>query len=535
MKKTLLIMVLVSLIACSSSPASQKPLANDGINGLYARSIEQVLRLQPDEIDLATAALIISEQWSDMVNGRRYLSELDEMAYEIRERLEEKKIVATFKAVEVINDYLFEELRFRSVKKADKAEDLFLHSVMDNKRGYCLSLSVLYLSIGERLGLPLYGVVVPGHFFVRYDDGRIRFNIETTGGGGYNTDEHYINKFKVPEDSEDTIYMKNLNKLQTLGCFFNNLGNVYSEIGDIDTAQLALERAVEINPSLAETRTNLGNIYLRKDRIEDAIYEYRSAIGINPNDSKTHNNLGNAYTKKQWYGEAIAEYTYSLRMDANFIDCYMNLASVYSKRKMYSEAIEELKQALSIEPRNADLYCQLGDVYYQKDDYELAVTQYKNALKYNRGLAEAYLGLAGSYGKQGLEKEEIKAYKKAISIKPDMTVAIAYLGNAYFTQKKYDKAIEQYKKALSLGGGDVWIYYNLAAAYSNEEDYEQAVPVYEKALAIDSGNGDAHYQLSYAYYKLKKYEPALKHIGAARQLGVEVDEELLKAITDKLE
>ena len=41
--------------------------------------------------------------------------------------------------------------------------------------------------------------------------------------------------------------MKNLNKRQSLGCFFNNLGNVYSEIGDVNTAMLALERAVTIN------------------------------------------------------------------------------------------------------------------------------------------------------------------------------------------------------------------------------------------------------------------------------------------------
>ena len=53
-----------------------------------------------------------------------------------------------------INKYLFEELNFRSVETADDPEDLFLHSVIDKKRGYCLSLSVLYLSIGERLGMP---------------------------------------------------------------------------------------------------------------------------------------------------------------------------------------------------------------------------------------------------------------------------------------------------------------------------------------------------------------------------------------------
>ncbi len=113
---------------------------------------------------------------------------------------------------------------------------------MDRRQGYCLSLSVLYLSVAERIGLKVYGVVVPGHFFVRFDDGRTRFNIETTSGGATSTDEHYTQKFGVPDNGRRTIYMKNLTKQQTLGCFFNNLGTVYNDIGDYDTAMLALER-----------------------------------------------------------------------------------------------------------------------------------------------------------------------------------------------------------------------------------------------------------------------------------------------------
>ncbi|KKK57616.1 hypothetical protein LCGC14_3052680 [marine sediment metagenome] len=233
----------------------------------------------------------------------------------------------------MIDEYLFDELRFKSVSKANDPSDLFLHSVLDRKRGYCLSLSILYLSLGERLGLPLHGVVVPGHFFVRYDDGRVRFNIETTGKGGYADDEHYTNKFKVPQDNQDSIYMMNLNKIQTLGCFFNNLGNSYSDIGNTESALLALERAVEINPSLSESRTNLGNIYLNKDRVKDAIYEYRAALEINPRDAMAHSNLGNAYIKRGWLNDAISQYRISLELDPNFTEVYRNLASTYCKRE----------------------------------------------------------------------------------------------------------------------------------------------------------------------------------------------------------
>ncbi|MHC4704736.1 MAG: transglutaminase family protein, partial [Planctomycetota bacterium] len=303
--------ITICFLALSTGAFARRqaqPLANENKSGLYVRSIEQVLRLSDDEVDLATAALIVSEHWSDMVYGRRYLARLDEIALEIRDRLRRRRLQMNSRAIPVINDYLFSELRFKSIAEANDPNSLFLHTVMDQQRGYCLSLSVLYLAIGERLGLPLYGVVVPGHFFVRYDDGRMRFNIETTSKGGTASDDHYINKFNVPPGDDGSVYMKSLSKIQTLGCFFNNLGNSYSDVGDMDAALRAFEQAAEINPKLSESRANLGNIYLKKGLIREAVDQYLTALQINPNDAKTHNNLGNAYTQGNSLDLAVSEY-----------------------------------------------------------------------------------------------------------------------------------------------------------------------------------------------------------------------------------
>lgn len=533
MRKIFPVIVLVLFFAGAKCLGRYEPLANENKTGLYVRSIERILRLEADEVDLATAVLVISEQWNDNVLGRRYVSVIDDMAYEIRERLKAKRLRANHRAIPVINKYLFDELGFKSVKEASSPRDLFLHSVLDNKRGYCLSLSILYLSLAERLGLALYGVVVPGHFFVRYDDGRVRFNIETTSGGGSASDRHYINKFNVPRD-KDGIYMRNLDKMQTLGCFFNNLGNSYMDVGNIEQALVALERAVEINPLLAECRTNLGNVYLKKDRIEDAIYQYRAALQINPADSKTHNNLGNAYTKIGWLDEAISEYNESLELDPNFADVYANLSTVYCEKRMFDRAESVLKKAIAFQPENGSFYNQLGNVYSQMDRCEKAILQYKNALRLSRDLAEVHYGLGLCYNKLGLVDDEIRAYKKALSIKPGMIAALANLGNAYFAKVDYDAAIEQYKKAVQIKPDDGAIHYNLGAAYSNKADYKEAVAEFLRAVELEPKMADAHNGLAFAYYKLQEYELAEKYIKTAEQLGANVDEDLMAAIKDKL-
>ena len=530
MKRAIFLAICVLSLRPAVSARGYEPLANEGRDGLYARSVEQVLRLRDEEVDLATAVLIVSEHWSDLVHGRRHLATLDDMALEIRERLKSKRLRADFRAIPVINEYLFGELGFRSLAEANDPNDLFLHTVLDKKKGYCLSLSVLYLSLAERLGLPLYGVVVPGHFFVRYDDKRVRFNIETTSKGGTASDAHYKSKFKVPEGDEDSIYLKNLNKIQTLGCFFNNLGNSYSDVGNMDSALLALLRAVEINPTLAESRANLGNVHLKQGQIADAIYEYEAGLKINPEDPKTHNNLGNAYSERGWMGYAISEYLRSLELDPKFIDAHRNLAIAYTKQERFGQAVSQLRLALSLKADDADCYGQLGDVYSQMGEHEKAIAQYKKALKFNPRLAEAHYGLGVCYGEMGRVDDEIRAYKGVLAINPDMLNALVNLGNVYFGQDKYDAAIELYERAARVSPGEGMIFYNLGAAYSNKGDYKQAVDAYLKAVEIDENIGDAHYGLAFGFYQLKNYDLAWKHIKIAEELGVKVSAEQIKAI-----
>ena len=511
-----------------------EPLANANKLGLYARSVEQVLRLRDEEVDLATAALIVSEHWSDMVYGRRYLARLDEMALEIRDRLSRGRLGVDSRAIPVINEYLFKELRFKSIAEANDPNSLFLHTVMDEKRVYCLSLSVLYLAIAERLGLPLYGVVVPGHFFVRYDDGRVRFNIETTSNGGMASDQHYIDKFKVPPGGSNSIYMKNLNKIQTLGCFFNNLGNSYSDIGDVDSSLLAFERAVEINPTLSESRANLGNIYLKKGLVRDAIDEYLTALRINPNDAKTHNNLGNAHAQRDSMRRAVDEYQRAIALDPSFVDAHNNLAIVYASQERFPRAISRLKTAIDLEPEDAGCYSQLGDVYSQMNDYELAIAQYKKALRIGRDFAEPHYGLALCYNKLGLVNDEIEEYERALALKPDMLAAQVNLGNAYFALNKYSTAIEHYNKAVGIKPDEAMVHYNLGAAYSKSSKNEEAITAWLKAVEINPEIGDAHYGLAFGFYQAKKYDLAWTHIKTAQELGVAVTEDQLKAIKSRL-
>jgi hypothetical protein len=71
MKKAVLLTTWVLFFVPARCFAREEPLANAGSRGLNVNSIEQVLRLQEDQVDVATAALIISvPRKSERTTGR---------------------------------------------------------------------------------------------------------------------------------------------------------------------------------------------------------------------------------------------------------------------------------------------------------------------------------------------------------------------------------------------------------------------------------------------------------------------------------
>ncbi|MGB3787130.1 MAG: tetratricopeptide repeat protein [Phormidesmis sp.] len=122
---------------------------------------------KPDgRINLAAAALYIAqEEYWDM-DPTFYLEKIDQMAAAVRPRLPRGRY--PLKVIQVINDYLFEELRFsgNQVEYYDP-DNSHLNCVLDRKLGIPISLSLVYLEIARRLRFPMVGVGMPGHFLIR--------------------------------------------------------------------------------------------------------------------------------------------------------------------------------------------------------------------------------------------------------------------------------------------------------------------------------------------------------------------------------
>lgn len=538
-------------------------LRNEDKRGLYMTSIDAVLRLPDDQIDLATAALVLSREWGANKTPAYYRGTIDDMAEEIQSRLDKKHLNPDFHAIDVINAYLFEELKFKSLDTADNPEDLFLHRVLETKRGYCLSLSMLYLSIAERIGMPAYGVVVPGHFFVRYDDGQRQFNIETTSKGGLADDNHYLEKFKPPM-GDRSLYFKNLTPKQTIGCFFNNLGNCYMQRGQLNDAYDYLTRAVLINPSLAESHTNLGNVLLQLKRPNEAIGQYEASLTILGRDATNFNNMGNAYLQLGRFEQARDLYLRSLDLKPDFIDAYRNLAQAYEGLGQTDKAIAQMLAASALKPEDAVNHLYLGQLYYKiadrtnarhafqkalrtdsqlaaamtglgnvsldEKDYSAAAQQFENALSLNRSDAGAWFGLAMVFNAREQTDREIDAYREVLKLDAAQIAALQNLGNAYLKQEKGQEAVQCYIQAIKLSPASTDLHHNLGVAYVRIKQYNKAIEAYQAALALEPQNGATCHALAVCYYLSGDKKTAKKYALKAADLGVEAANELIGSL-----
>jgi len=111
--------VVVTVVLCGQAPARRR-LANFGKDGLRFLTIDKILTLDDDEIDIGTAALLLSRKWSSVKSVHRYRGKLDEMAEDVLDRLKKKNIgKVDYRAVAVINDYIYNQMGFKSIADAD--------------------------------------------------------------------------------------------------------------------------------------------------------------------------------------------------------------------------------------------------------------------------------------------------------------------------------------------------------------------------------------------------------------------------------
>ena len=154
--------------ALEKQVAQLRRLARD----VHRRSIETALLRELDQpeakVDLFHAALLLAKLDNEELDIPAYRRQLDDMAKDITAQLaampdDEVKLRA-------LKKFLFEENGFHGSRHDyDNPANSYFNSVMDDREGLPITLSVLFIELARRTGIPgVQGVPLPGHFIAKH-------------------------------------------------------------------------------------------------------------------------------------------------------------------------------------------------------------------------------------------------------------------------------------------------------------------------------------------------------------------------------
>lgn len=226
--------------------------------------VKALSNLSEDKIDIGEAALILAKEIFPELDIQEYSVKIDTIVSDVK-ALTRGNTNPDYR-IRALNTHLYKVFGMRydlNDPYVTKIENRYISGILDNKKGSCVTMPLLYLAVSQRLGYPVYPVAAPQHIFLRYVDPTLKMqNIEATGGGGFSSDDEYIASLQISFLSiAKGSYLRTLSYREYLGLLIEQNGIYWGQNGNNEKAIEYLELAISLNPRSADSMRSLGVAY----------------------------------------------------------------------------------------------------------------------------------------------------------------------------------------------------------------------------------------------------------------------------------
>lgn len=231
---------------------------------------------------LDRAALELARIQFPDLEAEPFLDRLNELASALGDRLRNFNDGRDF--VETAQRYLFQELGFRG-----NEENYFdplnscLNQVLERRTGIPVSLSVMYMEIARRLAMPVFGISLPRHFVIEYNDGNYSTYVDPFHGGRTITARECFMLARSPV--ADISLLRRASPKEIVIRMLQNLQRVYLEQNDwsraVETLDLLFVGA-ENGPETAGRHKLRGLLLLELKRYHAARADLETYLRLKP-------------------------------------------------------------------------------------------------------------------------------------------------------------------------------------------------------------------------------------------------------------
>ncbi len=274
---------------------------------------------------------------------------------------------------------------------------------------------------------------------------------------------------------------------------FENLHSVDA----YDNARIACQRALAMDPMLADTSLALAELYRSQGDLDPAIAQYRK-IAHEP-AVRTRVELG--------------------------------LARVYAARHERAQADAHFRQALEYDPDDPYVHSAIGYQQYLDGDPEAAVASLRKAVRLKDDDAGLWVMFGALCMETGANTEARQALERSIAIAPSYA-ALTNLGLLRYQDGDYAAAAALQRRAIELDPNDFMVWANLGMALKTDTaNAVDARAAYAQAASraqryVEAQPGDARATAALGLYRMELGDAAQARelVARAEALGTQTGE-----------
>ena len=241
-----------------------------------------------------------------------------------------------------------------------------------------------------------------------------------------------------------------------------SLGELYHQQGNVETASTYFQRAIELNPALADRFLELGQDAFDAADFQHAIEPLNTHLLLFPEDIAATYLLGQSYEALGDTDNALRFYKRTLALDAARPDVLFKMVHIYREQNAHREVVDALKQIIALEPDNAEAHFLSAQSY-------LALNQPDAALA---------------------------AFLETTRVTPDNVTAHYQAGILFEQKDDIDNAIVQYENTIALDKTNAAPFFRLSTLYQQRNDEENLIRVAPPALELEPNHPELHYRLA---------------------------------------
>jgi regulator of sirC expression with transglutaminase-like and TPR domain len=259
------------------------------------RAFEALITGEDAAIDLAQAALLIASIEYPDLDMAHYVAQLDALARRVRTILALPSPDALpqlpaemdpLTVIEALNAVLFDEEQFHGNKEDYyNPDNSFFNKVLEERAGIPITLSLLYMEVGKRVGIQIDGIALPFHFMVRCRPAQELIYIDPYERGLLLNEQECRDRLRLMAKGKIKIHahwFEPISHKLFLSRMLRNLKKCYLDGEDYERTLVVCDLIILLIPHFASEWRDRGVIHLQLKHYARALHDLTTYLELAP-------------------------------------------------------------------------------------------------------------------------------------------------------------------------------------------------------------------------------------------------------------